>query len=147
MENPFQQFPQSKNIPCQPKYLYTIGAKPQQDQPSSQPGLFNRPSGLSSNQRGHIFVTDLNNHCVQIFDERSKVLRCFGCRQDQQHPYGRGGNDADQFQFPFDVSVDIYHTQLLFVADTFNRRLSVGVQMAHNILRIYNFHLNAMGYV
>ena len=105
----------------EPKYLFTIGAKPQQQrQPSSEPGLFNRPYGLSSNRYGHIFVADCSNNRIEIFDERGRFLRLFGRGQPQ------AGNGDDQFQYPYDVSVDNHHhTQLLFVADTYNNRVSV----------------------
>lgn len=64
--------------------------------PGIEPGEFNRPSHISIDQGGNLYVTDAMNFRVQKFDQDGKFLQQFG----------RAGNVIGTFARPKGLSVD-----------------------------------------
>ncbi len=46
--------------------------------PGQQPGQFNAPREARVHRTGEIFVSDANNHRIQVFSHQGKLLRMFG---------------------------------------------------------------------
>jgi uncharacterized repeat protein (TIGR01451 family) len=77
-------------------------------------GAFQSPQGIHVNSTGHIFVADLSNHRVQIFDKGGVFKAKFGT--------GPGSADGN-FNFPTDVTTN--STGHIFVTDSVNRRVQI----------------------
>ena len=77
-------------------------------------GMFNRPWGVAVNARdGEIFVTDSENHRVQIFNSYGKYLRSFG----------REGNKGGEFHHP--TGITFHKNGNIFVADKHYHRIQI----------------------
>jgi tripartite motif-containing protein 71 len=74
-------------------------------------GQFNQSTGLGIDSSGNIYVTEVNNHRVQMFKGDSSFIRVWGTQ----------GSGDGQFKSPFDVAVD--STGSVYVADTGNNRI------------------------
>ena len=46
--------------------------------PGDKEGQFNRPAYVAVDRRGFVYVSDMHNHRVQIFNRRGKFVRAFG---------------------------------------------------------------------
>ncbi len=57
------------------KWLSEIGSGP-----GSEPGQFNGPRDARVSRTGEIFVSDGNNHRIQVFDSKGKYVRMFGSK-------------------------------------------------------------------
>lgn len=87
------------------------------------PGQFQNPGGMAFHN-GELFVTDSDNHRIQVFDRDLEFLRCFG----------REGNDSDCFKYPRDLTID--GNGDLYVTDMLNNRIQVLSKNGHFIRRI-----------
>jgi|GEM_PF-5203289 len=92
-------------------YSYTIGTGTQ----GSANGQFAYPIGVAVDANGWIYITDYNNHRVQIFDASGTYTRTIGT--------GVAGSENDQFYNPTGVAVD--SSGNVYVADSNNRRIQV----------------------
>ena len=92
-------------------YSYTIGTGTQ----GSANGQFAYPIGVAVDANGWIYITDYNNHRVQIFDAGGTYTRTIGT--------GVAGSENDQFYNPTGVAVD--SSGNVYVADSNNRRIQV----------------------
>lgn len=89
-------------------YLFKFGEK------GGGPGKLSRPAGVAVDRDVNLmYVTDTMRHAVNVYDAGGKYLFEFG---------GLGWGD-EWFQYPRDLSVD--QKGRLFVADTFNNRVSI----------------------
>jgi len=70
---------------------------------------------MAVNANGWIYITDYNNHRVQIFDASGTYTRTIGT--------GVAGSENDQFYNPTGVAVD--SSGNVYVADSNNRRIQV----------------------
>ncbi|KAG2382311.1 hypothetical protein C9374_005513 [Naegleria lovaniensis] len=70
-------------------------------------GQFSSPSGVFVDSFGHIFVADLGNHRIQMFDETGKFMAVIG---------GSRGKNDDEMEFPRSVCVDPWG--VMYVADS-----------------------------
>lgn len=59
-------------------------------------GQFNHPGQLAKDKDQNIYVTDQNNHRIQVFDPQGSFIRTFGSF----------GNNPGQLSFPQDLTVD-----------------------------------------
>ena len=59
-------------------------------------GQFNHPRGLTFNNNKLLYVVDLGNHRVQVFNKDNKFAFSFGSK----------GNNPGQFQYPVRISID-----------------------------------------
>ena len=60
------------------------------------PGQFNYPSELVVSEAGEVFVVDIMNNRIQVFDLEGNYLRAFG----------HGGRSAGTFARPSGIAVD-----------------------------------------
>lgn len=89
-------------------YLFKFGEK------GGGPGKLSRPAGVAvDTDLNLIYVTDTMRHAVNVYDVGGRYLFEFG---------GLGWGD-EWFQYPRDLTVD--QKGRLFVADTFNNRISI----------------------
>ena len=65
-------------------------------QKKSGEGEFWQPYDLTFDPAGDVYVTDRNNHCVQVFSQNGKFLRTFG----------RHGNGPGELYLPLGIRVD-----------------------------------------
>src|SRR5580698_19353 len=70
---------------------YIIGSKGKED------GQFNRPSSIVLDKKGNLFVTDTNNHRIQVFDNKGQFIR----------KWGEKGKDEGQFNRPCGITLNI----------------------------------------
>lgn len=75
-------------------------------------GELNGPRGMALDAAGNIYVADLFNHRVVIFDPNGAVLRSFGSK----------GNGDGQLYEPSGIAID--DDGNIFVADTWNARVA-----------------------
>jgi DNA-binding beta-propeller fold protein YncE len=68
------------------KFLHQIGSR------GSEPGLFNFPTHLWTDESGRLYVSDTLNYRIQVFTSEGKFLRMFGQQGDRPgnfaHPCG-----------------------------------------------------------
>jgi DNA-binding beta-propeller fold protein YncE/TolB-like protein len=88
-----------------PQFLFKWGEE------GRDPGKFAAPLSLCLDKNDQIYVTDSENHRVQVFDRQGRLLRTIGRR-------GRGNGE---FSIPTDVAVD--EEGCLYVVDSRNRRV------------------------
>ncbi|HVT04728.1 MAG TPA: NHL repeat-containing protein [Thermoanaerobaculia bacterium] len=85
--------------------------------------LFSRPTGITVDQTGVLYVTDTDNHQVRRLSPDLRVVSIAGSGV-------RGASDgvgsAAQFDYPFGITID--SLQRLFVADTLNQFIRVGTE-------------------
>jgi len=79
----------------------------------TKPGFFNSPFGVRISKRREVYVCDLNNHRIQVFDLNLNVLRIIG-----EKGYGPG-----QFLKPSDLVFD--EDGNIYVMENGNRRVQV----------------------
>ena len=82
------------------KTLQTIG------EPGGEPGKFNRPTHVSVDQQGNIYVNDSFNYRIQKFDPNGNYLKHFGYQGDTLGGFAR----------PKGIAVD--HDGLVYAVDT-----------------------------
>ena len=77
-----------EHVSCSP---FTVQVKRRQYKPvlsfgvkGSSAGMFDRPWGVTANERDEIAVTDANNNRVQIFSSDGTYLRSFGSEGDEE---------------------------------------------------------------
>jgi hypothetical protein len=82
--------------------------------PNARPGVFNRPTDVTWDQNGNIYVTDgYNNSRLAKFDKNGNWVKAIGER----------GNQPDQFNTPHGIASD--NNGNIYVADRGNRRIQV----------------------
>jgi len=74
---------------------------------------FRRPTHLAVTSRGHVIVTDKDNHRIQIFTSSWSHVRTFG---------GEGDRDG-QFRYPWEVAVN--SVDQILVSDSKNYRVQL----------------------
>jgi DNA-binding beta-propeller fold protein YncE len=79
----------------------------------SEPGQFRRPSGVTVDSHGCVYVADAANHRIQKFDAEGTLLRVFG----------QEGRETGQLSYPFDVACDA--EDRIYVADYNNHRVDI----------------------
>ncbi len=77
----------------------------------SGPGEFNGLRGLAVGKEGRIYVSDKDNHRIQIFTSEFKFERSFGVK----------GSEPGQFDGPRGIAID--NDGNVYVADTGNKRI------------------------
>lgn len=87
-----------------------------------EPGQFNHPRGLAVGPDGSVYVTDSDNHRVQVFDGQGRLLRTWGsrCALDSGEGCATPGGEG-QFQEPWGIAVG--PDGRVYVADTWNHRI------------------------
>ncbi|MBM3935103.1 MAG: 6-bladed beta-propeller [SAR202 cluster bacterium] len=80
----------------------------------SEPGEFNRPSGLAVDAEDNLYVVDSLNHRIQKFDKDGRFISMFG----------EFGSEPGQFNMPWGIHVDSEHDEI-YVADWRNDRVQV----------------------
>lgn len=78
------------------------------------PGQFRSPSGVAVDAAGDVYVSDTNNHRIQVFDMYGTFKRQFGS----------SGSTAGRFAFPHGIAIDDA-SGTLYVADRDNHRVQV----------------------
>lgn len=73
-----------------------------------------RPKGVATDRQGHVYVVDALFNAVQIFDGDGRLLL----------PIGQIGQERGEFWLPTGIFVD-QATGLIYVADSYNRRVQV----------------------
>jgi len=81
--------------------------------PGQGPGQFNTPRGMARDSAGNVYVVDVFNNRVQVFDSGFKWLRSLG----------QPGSGVGSFGRPRDVAVGPDDT--VFVTDAFSQRVHV----------------------
>jgi sugar lactone lactonase YvrE len=76
-------------------------------------GDFARPKGIATDSQGHIYVVDALFHAIQIFNTGGELLLTIG------------GLGQEQGQFWIPNGVFITKSDLILVADTYNKRIQV----------------------
>lgn len=74
---------------------------------------FRRPTHLAVTSRGHVVVTDKDNHRIQIFTSSWTHVRTFGCEGDRD----------GQFRYPWEVAVN--SKDEILVSDSKNYRVQL----------------------
>jgi DNA-binding beta-propeller fold protein YncE len=75
-------------------------------------GEFRAPAGLAFDRDDNLYVTEIGNNRVQVFDKTGKFLTM----------WGRKGSAAGEFDNPHGIIVD-RGTGYVYVADTANHRV------------------------
>ena len=73
------------------------------------------PCSITTDSNGFILLVDtnINNHCISIFDKIGNCIYCFG---------SKGSND-DQFKFPRGIAIGTENN--IYVSDTGNKRIQI----------------------
>jgi DNA-binding beta-propeller fold protein YncE len=77
-------------------------------------GNFRAPAGLAFDRDDNLYVTEIGNNRVQVFDKAGKFRTM----------WGRKGSAASEFSNPHGIIVD-RGTDYVYVADTSNNRVQV----------------------
>lgn len=93
------------------------------------PGQFRSPSGVAVDAAGNVYVSDTNNHRIQVFDMYGTFKRQFGS----------SGSTAGRFAFPHGIAID--SAGYIYVADKDNHRLQV-----FDAGGTYKYSLGSFGY-
>ena len=89
---------------------------------------FNRPFGVAFDSNNHLYVVDGGTHRVKKFDANGKFLLQFGNK----------GNGEGELNGPYGVTT---HTDKVYVADFFNKRISVFQTEGHFYFSFGSDHL------
>jgi hypothetical protein len=93
---------------------YVEEAEHREGTPPARPGVFNRPTDVTWDTNGNIFVSDgYNNSRVAKFDKNGNWVKDIGVR----------GSAPNQFNTPHGITSD--NTGKIYVADRGNRRIQV----------------------
>ena len=87
-------------------FLRAIGKK------GNGPGEFNTPDDLDFDEDGNLYVTEEQNHRIQVLTPQGAHIRFIG----------ELGHGLGQLQYP--ISLVIYR-RLIYVTDAYNSRISV----------------------
>ncbi len=90
------------------RFMRAIGKR------GTHPGRFNEPGALALDRDGNLYVADMWNARIQVFDPELRFLR----------QWGRVGQDADAFSAPLDLAMN-EETGTLYVVDGGNHRVQV----------------------
>ncbi len=82
-------------------------------EPGTGPGQFNTPEAAKFNSEGRLYVTDLRNDRIQVFDATGKFLSIIG----------RSGSGPGEFKSPAGISFD--KSDNMFVTEIGNDRVQV----------------------
>ena len=88
-------------------FSHTFGKK------GSGKGQFQSPCGIACDSTGKVYVTDGDNHRIQVFTAEGKFLRMFG-----QRGQGRG-----ELRWPIGIAIDT--SGIVYVGDSWNNRVSL----------------------
>ena len=99
---------ESSNI----KFIRKWGSK------GSDDGQFNYPYTCAIDRRGLIYVTDVYNHRIQVFDYEGRFIR----------KWGSAGKGYYQFIWPYGICLgynkgNLSGSQMIYIADTHNNRI------------------------
>jgi DNA-binding beta-propeller fold protein YncE len=112
-------------------------------------GQLTAPRGVALDGSGNLYVADTNNFRISVFSAAGAFIRAFGfgvgagaaafevCTAASGCQAGDSGDDAGQFNFPFGVALD--GSGNLYVADTYNFRISVFSAAAPSFTRAFAF--------
>lgn len=78
---------------------------------------FNRPSGITIDAAGNLYVVDRNNHSIRKVTQQGEVSTLAGGEQG----FADGQGSTAQFAYPFDITIDTVGN--LYVADSVNHRV------------------------
>ena len=81
-------------------------------------GLFDNPYGIAISSTDHIYVSDLTNNRIQIFDSNGQYVDQFGAEFG-----GKGGGKDGQFFNPAGIAID--SNDNIYVADSKNSRVQI----------------------
>ena len=95
------------NLASDGSFIQEIGEK------GSDPGQFDRPSGIVVDKEGYVIVGDFQNHRIQVFNRDSKYFTSFGAE----------GESDIQFKHPSGLSLT--NEGRVAVADRYNHRIQV----------------------
>ncbi len=76
-------------------------------------GQFNYPHGIAINTTGYVYVTDRDNHRIQVFDANGNFIT----------KWGSYGTDDGQLNWPAGIAVNL--TGFVYVNDYVNHRIQV----------------------
>jgi len=77
----------------------------------SGPGEFNSPADITLDQQGNLYVLDVHNARVEVFNPEFKFLR----------EWGKPGNQTGEFNTPLNIEISKNNT--VYVVDSYNYRI------------------------
>lgn len=84
----------------------------------AQQALFNKPTGLAVDRRGHVYVSDSLNHCIRRISPRGRVETLIG---NGQRGFVDGSVRRARLNHPTGLALDA--NQALYIVDQGNRAL------------------------
>ena len=94
------------------------------ESPSDAPSpSLSRPTGITFDREGRLFLTDSDNHLIRQWDEASGVAFCVAGQGVPSYSGDGGAAREASLCYPFGIVADCDGT--LLVADTFNHRIRV----------------------
>ena len=105
-------------------------------------GCFNVPCDLDFDEAGNIYVTEYDNHRIQVLTPEGQHIRYIG----------RPGADPGEFKEPVSPAI---HRNMIYVTEVKNERLSVftlagefvTIAFGHNLSRPYCLDIDEDGYI
>ncbi len=95
---------------------------------SSAPGDFSKPTSVAVDQGGNVYVADMLNYRIEIFDADGKFIRAFG----------KHGDGPGYFAMPKGVAVDC--DGHIWVTDTMQNRVHLFTQEGDLLMYMGNQH-------
>lgn len=74
-----------------------------------------RQKGVATDRHGHVYVVDALFHAFQIFDATGRLLL----------PVGERGQERGEFWLPTGIFIDSDDGDMIYIADSYNRRIQV----------------------
>ncbi len=115
------------------KFVVKFGSK------GSANRQFDYPYFVAIDYQGNIYVSDCNNHRIQIFNCNGQWMKSIGSKASDSDNYrivqfdqnmkfvktfGSEGNENDQLQYPYGIAVDA-DDNIVVVADAYNHRIQI----------------------
>lgn len=85
-----------------------------------EPREFDSPRGIAISPSGNLYISDTNNHRVQVFSLKGLALRGIWGKVDK-YGYPTSGSGNEEFNSPWDVAID--SEENVYVVDKGNNRI------------------------